>query len=302
MVQVTLKPVPESGWLVVSSTRLLARRFARRLKGRASANGICMELEIPQEIVDRILDELQDDIPTLKICSLVSRSFLPTCRRHIYSTLDLMYSNPAKHSGKIKFAEDILSRNPDIAPLIHHFKVTITRDFPISILTQLSRLRSLTIQRGGFQSTPADLESTIFTIFQSNLLVSITVADTFDIPISIFCACPQLKVLRLHNVTDIAKRNILPSLSDAKNGQLIHLDLTGSSTVIPWLIQCLHNSESALRIDHLRFFDSSVHHDDEIDYCQQVINLSAATIERLGLYIDDGRREYPETSPSVQCS
>lgn len=261
-----------------------------------------MELEIPQEIVDRILDELQDDIPTLKICSFVSRSFLPTCRRHIYSTLDLMCTDPVKHSDKMKFVEQVLVHNPDIAHLIHHFKIAIIGDSSISILTQLSHLRSLTIQRGKFQWTcSVELESTIFTIFQSNLLVSLTITDTCDLPVSVLCACPQLKILRLHNVTDEKRREILPSLPVLMKGQLIHLDLTGSNTVIPWLIRCLHNPESALRIDRLRLFDSSVYHEDEIDYSQQVIDLSAATIEGFRLYIDDAHRAYPEVPP-VQCS
>jgi hypothetical protein len=76
-------------------------------------------MEIPQDIVDRILDELQDDTSTLKICSLVSRSFLPTCRRHIYSTLDLLRTDPVKCSAQVKIMEHILAVNPDIALLIH---------------------------------------------------------------------------------------------------------------------------------------------------------------------------------------
>ncbi len=44
---------------------------------------------LPQELVDRIIDEASDDIPTLQSCSLVSHTFLPRTRVHLFETIGL---------------------------------------------------------------------------------------------------------------------------------------------------------------------------------------------------------------------
>ncbi|SJL18049.1 uncharacterized protein ARMOST_21620 [Armillaria ostoyae] len=44
---------------------------------------------LPQELVDRIIDESSDDIPTLQSCSLVSHTFLPRTRVHLFKTIGL---------------------------------------------------------------------------------------------------------------------------------------------------------------------------------------------------------------------
>ncbi|PBK60399.1 hypothetical protein ARMSODRAFT_1026589 [Armillaria solidipes] len=44
---------------------------------------------LPQELVDRIIDEASDDTPTLQSCSLVSHTFLPRTRVHLFETIGL---------------------------------------------------------------------------------------------------------------------------------------------------------------------------------------------------------------------
>ena len=51
---------------------------------------------VAQELIDHILDFLHQDFDTLKQCSLVSKSFLPTSQRHIFSTLQITDSNVKK--------------------------------------------------------------------------------------------------------------------------------------------------------------------------------------------------------------
>jgi hypothetical protein len=124
-------------------------------------------------------------------------------------------------------------------------------------------------------------------MFQSTWLVSISISDTCNFPISILCICPQLKVLSLRNVvTDIEKRNTFPSSPNLQNGQLIHLDISLRVRFTLLLIQCLHHPSSALGMDRLRVFIVSFHDESEINPCQQVIDLSAATIEELRLHLN----------------
>ncbi|KZT07929.1 uncharacterized protein LAESUDRAFT_650393, partial [Laetiporus sulphureus 93-53] len=42
---------------------------------------------LPPKICDYILDYLWDDHKTLKVCSLVTREWLPTTRRHLFHSV-----------------------------------------------------------------------------------------------------------------------------------------------------------------------------------------------------------------------
>ncbi|KAK0435588.1 uncharacterized protein EV420DRAFT_1592889 [Desarmillaria tabescens] len=53
---------------------------------------------LPQELVDRIIDEARDDIPTLRSCSLVSHAFLPRTRVHLFETIDLSTIDKCQNS------------------------------------------------------------------------------------------------------------------------------------------------------------------------------------------------------------
>jgi len=45
---------------------------------------------IPQDVIHEILDHLVDsDLRSLQACALVSKSWIPSCRRHIFHTVDL---------------------------------------------------------------------------------------------------------------------------------------------------------------------------------------------------------------------
>ena len=47
----------------------------------------------PQDIIDEILDHLaaDSDFQSLRACVLVSRSWVPSCRRHLFHTVDLTW-------------------------------------------------------------------------------------------------------------------------------------------------------------------------------------------------------------------
>ncbi|KAK0209266.1 hypothetical protein DFS33DRAFT_521482 [Desarmillaria ectypa] len=76
---------------------------------------------IPQEIIDAIIDEVQDISPSLyrhsnlSCCSLVSRSFLPRCRKHLFSSIIL--TSEGHHSWN-KFHDRVFIASPEIMPMI----------------------------------------------------------------------------------------------------------------------------------------------------------------------------------------
>ncbi|KAJ7196559.1 hypothetical protein GGX14DRAFT_574891 [Mycena pura] len=86
-----------------------------------------MSTTIPQELLDKIVDELEDDIPALKACSLTSSAFVPSARAHIFSTIVLR--PPAESRSVVqpknscqKF-EKILSSSPHLASLVKDLRI-----------------------------------------------------------------------------------------------------------------------------------------------------------------------------------
>ncbi|KAJ6588072.1 hypothetical protein B0H19DRAFT_900559, partial [Mycena capillaripes] len=45
--------------------------------------------ELPQELVDMVVDNLHDDIPSLESCSLAARTFLASTRTHIFNKIEI---------------------------------------------------------------------------------------------------------------------------------------------------------------------------------------------------------------------
>ncbi|KAI0708739.1 hypothetical protein C8T65DRAFT_576262, partial [Cerioporus squamosus] len=77
-------------------------------------------LRLPAEVTDSILDYLHDDRPTLRTCSLVSRSWLPSCRYHLFSEVVV---RSADHPLTLSSFLEFLPTSPDIASYIRTLKV-----------------------------------------------------------------------------------------------------------------------------------------------------------------------------------
>ncbi|KAF9031658.1 hypothetical protein BDZ89DRAFT_1063797 [Hymenopellis radicata] len=67
--------------------------------------------ELPQELIEKIIDEL-DDPPSLLACCLVNHRFLPASQRHLRSTLHLRGESMSTTLGLFEQSQD------DLAPLI----------------------------------------------------------------------------------------------------------------------------------------------------------------------------------------
>ncbi|KAF5361128.1 hypothetical protein D9758_009053 [Tetrapyrgos nigripes] len=59
-------------------------------------------LDLPQEIVDQVIDDVQDDPPTLKSCSLVSRIWLPRARTHLFREIKLLPNKEERDSDNVE--------------------------------------------------------------------------------------------------------------------------------------------------------------------------------------------------------
>ncbi|KAJ7868606.1 hypothetical protein B0H14DRAFT_312050 [Mycena olivaceomarginata] len=83
-------------------------------------------MDLPQELVDTILDILHDDGPSLKSCSLAARIFVISARKHLFKKLEILSSSDASQ----RFYE-LLCSSPHIAPLVEDLCITsVVEKFP----------------------------------------------------------------------------------------------------------------------------------------------------------------------------
>jgi hypothetical protein len=83
-------------------------------------------MDLPQDLVDTILDDLHDDVPSLKSCSLAARTFVISARKHIFKKIEILSSSDASQ----RFYE-LLCSSPHIAPLVEDLCITsILERFP----------------------------------------------------------------------------------------------------------------------------------------------------------------------------
>ncbi|KAJ7323068.1 hypothetical protein DFH08DRAFT_969693 [Mycena albidolilacea] len=70
-------------------------------------------MDLPQELVDTIVDILHDDTPSLRACCLAARPFGISARKHIFKKIEILSSSDASQ----RFYE-LLCSSPHIAPLV----------------------------------------------------------------------------------------------------------------------------------------------------------------------------------------
>ncbi|KAK0493485.1 hypothetical protein EDD18DRAFT_1356405 [Armillaria luteobubalina] len=81
-------------------------------------------LSFPPEVIDQIIDYNYDDIPTLQSCALAFRSFLPSCRVHLFSEVVLVHNSAIRDCdmhGRLYSCEDflqLLEEAPWVATLV----------------------------------------------------------------------------------------------------------------------------------------------------------------------------------------
>jgi len=64
-----------------------------------------MSRPLPPEILDRIVDQLHDDLATLKACCLVSKSWIQRAQKHLFTSLSFNALTPALEFWKMSFPD-----------------------------------------------------------------------------------------------------------------------------------------------------------------------------------------------------
>lgn len=240
-------------------------------------------ISIPQELIEYIIDLLRDDIPTIRICSLVSGAFLPRSRYHIYSDVFTVHTAEVhlfrkQYAGQLyRFQKllGLLARRPHIARLVtrfamHAISVPLFSEFMdtcfISIISSLPNLSHLEFvargNQGSWKEVSIATHKPFVTVLRSCSLksfifngISFHMPRRFD---DVFTAIanPALKHLSLacDSGADDKCRPFAPILPplDGLPALLESLSISGAATTynIKWLSfnQSLYNVRNIRRL------------------------------------------------------
>jgi hypothetical protein len=87
-------------------TPIRYRNPSRTRSGRLSSlNQTVMSSPLPPEILDLIADHLHDDLTTLKTCCVVSKSWIPRTRNHLFARIEFHASRPQVELWKKTFPD-----------------------------------------------------------------------------------------------------------------------------------------------------------------------------------------------------
>ena len=130
---------------------------------------VLLPLDIIENIVNILIDEVEG-LRYVKTLSLTCQSFLPFCRKHIFSSVEIklkhnkpttMYRINRLESPYAEAFEQLLLKTPAIAKYVRHLtlRISITkphlaRDPLDQVVRQLTRLQSLSIS---MYASPPDL-------------------------------------------------------------------------------------------------------------------------------------------------
>lgn len=97
---------------------------------------------LPPELFDHIVDHLHLEYTTLKTCCLVSKSWVPRTRRHLFARVDFCFpksiglwmkvfpdpfNSPAHHTRTLHIDASVvtLMANSDTCPLVRSFHLVV---------------------------------------------------------------------------------------------------------------------------------------------------------------------------------
>lgn len=172
--------------------------------------------QIPQDIIDIIIDELKDDDHTLKSCATVSHSFLQPSRRNLFYAI---YIRDVHTLAQMKRLRDILSAESGISLFVRELNVVVCDDDAdeesfvswlandealADVLRMVPRLQSLS-WRVESCSTLLDwehglsdaLRSALVDLFQSPCLSTVRIFNIHHFPLSVIGAFTHVKKLIL---------------------------------------------------------------------------------------------------------
>ena len=176
-----------------------------------------LQVKLPPELLDRVIDFLHDDITNLKACSLVSWEWVASSQLHLFRNVQLRHCtrNDATSSTDCHRLYDVLSSSPGLSRCVKY--LVAHGGLPIgffpepclpSLLRVLTSLRSLHILPTPTLATytvimndvaVAAISSAVSTSLEELRINTCMLPYAADV-LRILHSCPRLKVLHLSNI------------------------------------------------------------------------------------------------------
>ncbi|KAF8966544.1 hypothetical protein BDZ97DRAFT_2073981 [Flammula alnicola] len=174
-----------------------------------------LPFEIEETIVDILATEDDEDLSSVKACSLVRQEFLPLCRKHIFASVVLNDCNVVSPSPTTPMLERLLSKTPEIAYYIRKLDYNIVlQDFTSpstqGCLKRISRLQFLRVWHYGrwkFDWSSNRLRPALLHLLHLPTLTHLDVFAIDNFVLSDLTPCVNLKRLDIGQSTTVAAEN-----------------------------------------------------------------------------------------------
>ena len=163
-----------------------------------------MSLSLPQEIFDLVVDHLHDDPTTLRACCLVSKSWIPQTRIHLFNRVEFRPHGPTLESWMQAFP------NPSNSPAHHTRSLHLSYFTVLAVLPWIHSFNYIVELEVG--PLEADIGRTSFaqlcglspTLKRLNIFYSRAPLSEF---LDFICSFPFLEDLSLHCLTTVGDTN-----------------------------------------------------------------------------------------------
>lgn len=218
---------------------------------------------LPQELIDAIIDHLDDDLPSLESCSAANRVFQHSCRKRIFSRINL-----AKHAGRrpstphlSSLFSQLLRDVPGVAGYVQEISIVgVRRSWTVPdtghivfIIGALSRLTKLTfICPVGSKMSP-ELHDALYTLSQRPTFNNLVLSGLTEIPVTFFESFASLRRLSLTGLTFAPRADLTPeSTQPAPASHLETLDLYLKDPAESAFVDIVLDPQTRLDISRLR--------------------------------------------------
>ncbi|KAF8058678.1 hypothetical protein FPV67DRAFT_1523341 [Lyophyllum atratum] len=253
------------------------------------------QLSFPQEIIETIIDELAGDNRTLLKCSLVSSSFREPSQRTLFRSLriHLHLDYKTRNSNLHRMLETNQSISSSVTSMCFYFyddsdepefsgEVNSMGFFGAPLT--LPRVQALTLDALSsgidWSELTIPLQTDLIHLMRSPMLVRLSIIE-IGVPLDLLRTVVQLKCLEIRN-SDYTLQDYPPSemphpiqLSSDPG----YLDVLILLDEIPYI----QDHASHLSLTRLRGFSGIIERQDDLGSYQEILNLSASTLESLSL-------------------
>ena len=175
-----------------------------------------LPLDIIENIIDILINDDANGLQYVTAFSLVCQSFLPFCRKHIFSSihikLDDSYTHPLTGNPYSEAFGRLLLKTPAIAKYVRHLNICIIRQDIIrrsyagsgylfgQVPRQLTRLQSLTIWHSHYphndwNNNSSSMQRSLLNLMHLPTLSHLNLRWISNFPISELITCTNLKHL-----------------------------------------------------------------------------------------------------------